>query len=435
MHILLTCAYTAIFIYIIRKWSFFRSEGIPSSWPSILFLLKIAAGVFLGLIYTYHYTDTKTTDTFKFFNDSSILFGALRDHPYDFFRMLTGYHDDAPELRKYYLQMDAWLNTNMLFNDNRTIIRLNAVFHFFSLGNYYVHVVLLNFLSMTGLFALYKVFSNECGDRKKELLLLTFMLPSTLFWGSGLLKDGLLIFGMGIFIYHFYYFLKSPGETKRLLPLIVMTGLLSITKFYIIIILAPGLVTWWITARMNLKHSGRYLALVYAVFFIVAFNFYRIVPEYDLAAMLYWKQFNFYGFANSVDSKSLISIPILGLDSWSVIKNIPHAFVTTFFRPFFFDIKGNPLVLLSVTENCILFVITGMAIYNFRKPLQKDKGLFWTAVCFILILYVLIGLTTPVLGAIVRYKIPALPFLGFVLISLSKKPKFIINIEQRIEMK
>ena len=431
MHIILTCAYIAAFVYIIRKWSFLKSDGIPTNWPIYLFLLKIIAGIFLGLLYTYHYTDPKATDTFKFFNDSTILFHSLSNHPYDFFRMLTGFDADAHELRSYYLQMDAWLNTNLLFNDNRTIIRLNAVFHFFSLGFYYIHVVFLNFLSFVGLFCLYKVFANECPERKKELLILTFLFPSTLFWGSGLLKDGLLLFGMGTFIYHFYFYLKNPNQQKRLLPLLLTIGLLSITKFYIIILLAPGLVTWWLVSKLKLARPATYIVAAYLLFFIFAFNFYHVFPEYNLAVMLHWKQFNFYGYAASVESKSLIEIPRLGYDTWSILKNVPHAFFTTYFRPFFNDIHGNPLVLLSVLENCFIFILTGISIFHFRKPLQNDKGFLWIALVFLITLYVLIGLTTPVLGAIVRYKIPALPFLGFVLVSWSKKSKKMITIDGR----
>ncbi|MBK8365647.1 MAG: hypothetical protein IPL24_18875 [Bacteroidetes bacterium] len=429
MHILLTCAYIAAFVFIIRKWSFFKSDGIPASWPTYLFLLKIVAGIILGLIYTYHYTDIKTTDTFKFFNDSAILYQSFQSHPYDFFRMFTGIDADAEELRSYYVQMNAWLNTNLLFNDNRTIIRLNAFFHFFSLGFYYIHVVFLNFLSFIGLFCLYKVFEKECPERKRTFDLY-FLLPSTLFWGSGLLKDGLLLFGMGVFVYHYYNYVKNPDQHRRLIPLILSIGLLSITKFYIIILLAPGLLTWWIIRKFKLPRPALCIISAYLLFFTVAFNFYRILPEYNLAAMLYWKQFNFFGYANAVESKSLIEIPRLGLDTWSVLKNAPQAFCTTYFRPFFNDIKGNPLVLLSVLENCILFFITILTIINFKKPVLKDKGIIWAAVLFILTLYILIGLTTPVLGAIVRYKIPALPFIGFVLISFSGKSKIFTNIEK-----
>lgn len=430
MHILLTCAYIAAFVFIIRKWSFFKSDGIPTSWPTYLFLFKIVAGIVLGLIYTYHYTDTKTTDTFKFFNDSTILFQSIWTQPYDFFRMFTGIDAEAEELRSYYIQMDSWLNTNLLFNDNRTIIRLNAFFHFFSLGFYYIHVVFLNFLSFIGLFCLYKVFEKECPTRKRELLIYTFLLPSTLFWGSGLLKDGLLLFGMGVFVYHYYNYLKNPGQHRRLIPLLLSIGLLSITKFYIIGLLAPGLITWWAIKKFNVKHAPLYILAAYLLFFTVAFNFYRILPEYNLAAMLYWKQFNFFGFANAVESKSLIDIPRLGLDTWGILKNVPQAFCTTYFRPFFNDIKGNPLVLLSVLENCILFFITILTIINFRKPTQNESGFLWAAILFIVTLYVLIGLTTPVLGAIVRYKIPALPFIGFVMVCFSVKSKIFTNIEK-----
>jgi len=430
MHILLTCAYVAAFVYIIRKWSFFKSEGIPAAWPTYLFLFKIVAGVILGLIYTYHYTDPKTTDTFKFFNDSTILFQSIWTHPYDFFRMLTGYDAESEELRSYYLRMDAWLNTNLLFNDNRTIIRLNAIFHFFSLGYYYIHVVFLNFLSFIGLFSLYKVFERELPERKKELLLFTFLLPSTLFWGSGLLKDGLLMFGLGVFLYNFYQFLKFPKEHKRLIPLALSIGLLCITKFYIIVLLTPGIVIWWLSVKLKLSRPAIYVIVGYLLFFTCAFNFYRILPEYNLAAMLYWKQFNFFGYATAVESKSLIDIPRLGLDTWSVLKHAPQAFLTTYLRPFFNDIKGNPLILLSVLENCIIYVITLITIFNFRKPIQNDKGFFWIAILFVMTLYILIGLTTPVLGAIVRYKIPALPFLGFVMVSLSKKSKIFTIIDK-----
>ena len=115
--------------------------------------------------------------------------------------MLTGIDGKAPELFPYYEQMNSWLNASPVYNDNRTIIRLNAFFRFFSLGHYYVHVVFINFLSFTGLFCLYKSFLNYLPEKKTELLFLTFLMPSMMFWGSGLLKDGLLISGFGIFIY------------------------------------------------------------------------------------------------------------------------------------------------------------------------------------------------------------------------------------------
>ena len=44
--------------------------------------------------------------------------------------MFTGIGGNDPELRHYYESMNAWLNKDVLFNDNKTIIRLNTFFRF-----------------------------------------------------------------------------------------------------------------------------------------------------------------------------------------------------------------------------------------------------------------------------------------------------------------
>src|SRR5205085_1236733 len=114
---------------------------------SLVFVLKIIAGCSLGFIYTYYYKDRTTADTFKFFDDSKVMFDQLLEHPKDFFKMFTGIQGDSPTLVRYYNNMNAWNNKDVLFNDNKTIIRLNVIFHLFSLGHYYVHVVFINFIS------------------------------------------------------------------------------------------------------------------------------------------------------------------------------------------------------------------------------------------------------------------------------------------------
>ncbi len=154
MEIFLVVAYVFLFIFILRKAAFFKTEGLPTYFPAAIFVLKVFSGCALGLVYTYYYTDQTTTDTFKFFKDSGILFESMKHHPSDFLRMLTGIGADAPELRPYYEKMNTWLNTDVLFNDNKTVVRINTLFRFFSLGHYYVHVVFVNVISFIGFFNL-----------------------------------------------------------------------------------------------------------------------------------------------------------------------------------------------------------------------------------------------------------------------------------------
>ncbi|MBS1546331.1 MAG: hypothetical protein JSU02_03010, partial [Bacteroidetes bacterium] len=55
--LVLTCGYTALFLYLIGRMSFFRVEGFGRKAISLLFLLKVAAGTGLWWIYTFHYSD------------------------------------------------------------------------------------------------------------------------------------------------------------------------------------------------------------------------------------------------------------------------------------------------------------------------------------------------------------------------------------------
>jgi len=47
---------------------------------------------------------------------------------------------------------------------------------------------------------------------------------------------------------------------------------------------------------------------------------------------------------------------------------------------------------------------------------------------FVLILFILTGIATPVMGAIVRYKVPALPFLLIVFLLIIDKDKLLKKI-------
>ena len=70
--------------------------------------------------------------------------------------MLTGIGSDAPELKKYYDTMLNWYNTDLVFNDSRTMIRINAFLRLFSMGTYFPHAVLMCFLAMTGLTGIFR---------------------------------------------------------------------------------------------------------------------------------------------------------------------------------------------------------------------------------------------------------------------------------------
>src|SRR5215470_4678270 len=106
--ILLTIGWFAILLFIIRKVKFFTPDKIPFQLVALVFAVKCLGAILIGLIYTYYY---RGGDTFVFFNDSRILFDALKSHPADYFKMLFGIDSDNPYLKEmYFSKMDAWYN-------------------------------------------------------------------------------------------------------------------------------------------------------------------------------------------------------------------------------------------------------------------------------------------------------------------------------------
>ncbi|HRH65568.1 MAG TPA: hypothetical protein PLU53_04680 [Bacteroidia bacterium] len=413
MQWILVTGYTFLILALLPRIPFFRLPAVPIPWIQCVFLLKVLAGIGLGIIYSHYYTDRSTADTFKFFDDSRIIFNALRDSPGDFLRMLSGYHSNSTDLeQKYYVHMTAWNNRELFFNDNRSIIRINVFFQFISLGNYYVHVVLLNLFSFTGLICLYKVFAGFPGQKKQILFCALFLFPSVLFWGSGLLKDSILMFSVGLTLF-FFTRLNTKINFINLAGMAMgITGLL-LNKFYILFLLLPGLLAY-LLSKQKKENAFWIFSGMYLLFALLLFSSKYISPHFDLLAILETKRRDFAAIAISGKALHLLPLPTESLTAFSFIKQIPRAFGTVLLRPFIWEADSIP-VFFSALEN-LLIVAAGLLSIIFPSASNKKDLLILLSAFFIFSLFTLIGMITPILGAIVRYRIIGIPFLLFIII-------------------
>jgi hypothetical protein len=136
------------------------------------------------------------------------------------------------------------------------------------------------------------------------------------------------------------------------------------------------------------------------------------------------KQSEFISLAESVKAGSAIYIHPLQPTIWSLFKNSPVAFYNTMFRPNLLD-SHSPFILLSALENIFIICFGTIALLSITKKKIKITPMFYFSVIYVVALFVLIGLITPVMGAIVRYKIQGIPFLFFIFITLMDKEKLV----------
>jgi hypothetical protein len=67
--------------------------------------------------------------------------------------------------------------------------------------------------------------------------------------------------------------------------------------------------------------------------------------------------------------------------------------------------------LLASLENIIFLVSVLFSFFYFKNKTSLETDFLWFLVFTVLSVFFIVGFTTPVAGAIVRYKMPVIPFL------------------------
>ncbi|MES2762008.1 MAG: hypothetical protein V4677_07375 [Bacteroidota bacterium] len=148
---------------------------------------------------------------------------------------------------------------------------------------------------------------------------------------------------------------------------------------------------------------------------------YRLQPH---SAFMYWKVNNirdtiyetnnrdtslFKFISRVTPSGSAIDMDRLEYKFSSFAKIIPRSFLNVLTRPFFFD-SHSILELMASLEN-LLILLFFIFCFCFRVKDPVDKNLLLFYITLVICAFILVGITTTVTGAIVRYKTPFIPFL------------------------
>jgi hypothetical protein len=155
----------------------------------------------------------------------------------------------------------------------------------------------------------------------------------------------------------------------------------------------------------------------------VVFNIHYIMPHgyYNALKLLAARQRNFLELARESNAGSLLPIHKLEATYSSLFQNLPEALWNVMMRPFILE-SFSPLILLAGMENLFILLCIVLCIFSLKRTVRVSP-VFWLSLGFVMICFSLTGLVTPVAGAIVRYKMPALPFLFLILLQLSDKEK------------
>lgn len=397
---LLFVGYLVLFAWLVTKVKFFKGSGLSESQLIIVFLLKVMAGIFYGWIGIYYGNMAQMVDTWAFHYNSLQEYQLLKHHPNEYFTNLF-YTPYEGGFLKFFDTTDSYWNDLK----GNFFIKILSIFNIFSFGHYYTNVVIYSFLTMFGPIGIYRVMSDVYPGKKLQVLLATFLVPSFIYWTSGIHKDGFIFVGLSLIIYNIYFGLKEKHFNWRKIFYILL-GLLMILALrnFLIVIIVPAIVAWLLASRFS-KYPLAVFAGVYMLFGIFFFTAKYIHPRLDFPNAVVVKQQEFL----KLQGGSAVPIKELKPTIGSFLLNAVQAINLSVIRPYPSDVKHILSLAAAVEINFLLFMFLIFLILKTNG--LKSKIFIYFCLFFSFSLLLTIGYTVNFLGAIVRYRSLIIPFL------------------------
>ena len=283
--------------------------------------------------------------------------------------------------------------------------------------------LLLAYVSFLGLWKLYQVFIEQFPELQKQFAIAIFFVPSVFFWGSGLLKDTYTLSALGFVTYGVYKFLiRKERKLKYLLILVLASLVLILIKPYIFFAITPGSLIWLFFDKFaSIKNPIlKTLALpvligTMATLIIFTMQFLgEYLGEYNLDNVLDKAVKTQQDLIRGEQyGSNYYNIGEFDASFTGLISKVPAALNMALFRPYIWD-ANNPVMYLSGLENLFVlafsvFILLKVRITTLLRSLFSHPLLIFSFL-FALFFAFSVGLTTANYGALVRLKIPGIPF-------------------------
>ena len=382
---------------------------------------KVLGGVFFTLIYLYYYGNG---DTVSFYLSAIPLVNVFMEDPMTYLKAL--FAENTMENRMAYFSPNTGYPLGYIYFDPRTytLVRIISPLMIIGFKSFLLTTILVAMVSYTGVWRLYRMLVRYYPKLRGKLAIAVLFMPSCIFWGSGILKDTFTFAAMCWYIAALdsIFFLKKdriPSWIAVILSVLVMVAM----KPYIFMAIFPASILWLIYNRVARIRSSlvRLLAIPVGMALLVSISLFTLnslgdkLDKFSLENALQttvttqrdMKRSEQYG-SNYFDLGEIE--PTWG----SVMSKFPAATFAGLYRPSLLE-SNNVVMLLAALENTWLLLLSIQVLVRTRvwhlitlirvNPLLQMCYLFAIGYAF------MIGITTPNFGALVRFKIPLLPFM------------------------
>lgn len=387
-------------------------------------LVKLIGGLSFALVYTFYYT--YGGDTRSYFKDSVVLSRSALLEPIEYLKIM--FASDENLITNHYniiSQIGFELGTSEWF-----MVKGTSLVTVLGFNNFFGTTILYAAFSYIGVWQLFKVMYRRYPNAHRLLAYSILFVPSVFFWGSGVMKDSVVICFLGILIHSIDKLIAGHSFLRWLhvLSVLICSYIIFNIKAYVIVSLVPAVIIWVI---MNFRDSIRNKVirvmslpfLVVASFFFVSItlNFVgQYTTKYSLDNVMKtadgMQSWHYVEGHNTSEENGRGSSYTLGDYDPTILgtaKIFWPAVNVTFFRPYLWEVK-NAAMLITAIESLVVLIFSiaiflGLGFFKVLRLLNTDAFLLM-ALFFAIFFGFAVGFTSYNFGALARYKIPCMPF-------------------------
>lgn len=390
--------------------------------------LRIVCSISLGLLYQFYY---KGGDTFNYHTlGSRIVWEAFIREPIAGVKLIFGELNPGSGLYEYTSRILFVRDPNSYF-----LVRIAAFFDLFTFSSYSGTAVLFAAVSFSGAWAFFLTFYKKIPSLHFQLSLGVLFIPSVVFWGSGILKDTIVVAAIG-FATHYIdlLFIQKKRRLRYFIFLLISLFVILEVRKFILQAFIPAAILWIYIQRLMSIKSLVVRALIFPLLFIfITYGAYWAVVKvgegdsrYAIDKITTTAQITAYdiGFFTGKDAGSRYSLGELDGTFSDMLSKAPAAINVSLFRPYLWEIR-SPLMLFSAFESFLFTILLGYILMskNTRifSTLKRPDIIFTVTVSIILAFAV--GITSYNFGTLSRYKIQFLPFFAVAMILITHYSK------------
>ena len=412
----LTPIYLLLIFFIVSIWRKRYADSPLKNFIYPALLCKMAGCIFLALILNFYYG---YGDTFSYYTGAHEIWTAFIKSPRIaaeiIFNNPKTYSSEALDYALHSGYTGFAASYYVMF-------KVAGIIGLFCFGSYLPIALIFSLLSFWGIWMIFLVFNERYPHLRKYIAITTLFIPSVIIWTTGILKEPLCMFGLGLCFYTFNNILKNRRIIKSIILFLIGSFILLSIKDYIFYVFISAACVWSYKTFIGHITSSLIKLIIKGTLYLAFLTvlIYFIADDNNIIQAVFTNYFTKASNLQTVmttintdfNSGSGYTLPLNDISGSGLTISFLLSLNVSLFRPYIWECN-NAFMLLNFLESFATILLIILLLFK-TGPIRiyrnlKDPLLLFSLL-FSLLMAALVGFVSFNFGTLIRYKTPFEPF-------------------------